>query len=103
MKQRWMTALVITLALTLNVRGQDLAKPIRVEADGKPINIGGVGHSAPAVADFYGDGKPHLLVGAFSEGQLRIYRNVGTRHAPRFNAKHDLLLDGRPEGTVPTG
>ncbi|MBI2808878.1 MAG: hypothetical protein HYX68_28175 [Planctomycetes bacterium] len=103
MKQRWMTALVITLALTFHARGQELAKPIRVEADGKPINIGGVGHSAPAVADFYGDGKPHLLVGAFSEGQLRIYRNVGTHQTPRFNSKYDLLLDGKTEGTVPTG
>ena len=70
----------------------ELAKPVRIETGGQPINIGGVGHTAPFVADFYGDGKLHLLVGTFSEGHLRIYRNLGTNQAPKFDAKYDLLL-----------
>src|SRR5262249_33447472 len=101
-----MAAVVLGLALVLPVSmasGQELAKPVRLEAGGQPINIGGVGHSAPFLADIYGDGKLHLLVGTFSEGQLRIYRNVGTNRAPKFDAKYDLLLDGKAEGTVPTG
>jgi hypothetical protein len=104
MNRKWMPAAVIALALAAQVTGaQELAKPVRVEAGGQPINIGGVGHAAPCLADFYGDGKLHLLVGAFSEGHLRIYRNVGTNQAPRFDPKYELLLDGKAEGTVPVG
>jgi hypothetical protein len=96
-------ALLVGLLVPTWSNGQELAKPVRLEAGGQPINIGGVGHAAPFLADFYGDGKLHLLVGTFSEGQLRVYRNVGTNDAPKFDAKYDLLLDGKADGTVPTG
>ncbi|HMF18471.1 MAG TPA: hypothetical protein VKE98_14775 [Gemmataceae bacterium] len=105
MSKKWMTGTMPLLLVLLAPvsRGQDLGKPVRLEAGGQPINIGGVGHSAPFLADIYGDGKLHLLVGTFSDGQLRIYRNIGTNRAPKFDAKFDLLLDGKAEGTVPTG
>jgi hypothetical protein len=96
-------ALLVGLGLPARSSGEELAKPVRLEAGGQPINIGGVGHAAPCLADFYGDGKLHLLVGTFAEGQLRIYRNVGTNQAPKFDAKYDVLLDGKADGTVPTG
>src|SRR5260370_23121791 len=105
MRSKWLSAAVaFGLALPVfNARGQDLAKRVRLEAGGQPINIGGVGHSAPFLADLNGDGKLHLLVGTFSEGQLRIYRNLGTNKAPKFDAKFNLLLGGKAEGSVPTG
>jgi hypothetical protein len=106
MRMKWLTAAALAFGLALpvsNALGQELAKPVRLEAGEQPINIGGVGHSAPFMADFYGDGRLHLLVGTFSEGQLRIYRNLGTNKAPKFDGKFDLLLDGKAEGTVPTG
>jgi hypothetical protein len=62
----------------------DLAPPVRVTANGKPLDVERSGHSAPFVGDFDGDGKPDLLVGQFSGGKLRIYRNVGTAGAPKF-------------------
>jgi len=95
---------MLVLALVASTAsGQELGKPVRVEAGGQPINIGGVGHSAPFLANIDGDGKLHLLVGTFSEGQLRIYRNTGTNQTPKFDAKYDVLLDGKADGTVPTG
>src|SRR6266478_9951766 len=98
MLKKWMGTGILGLALALPApvaSGQELAKPVRLEASGQPINIGGVGHSAPFLADIDGDGKLHLLVGTFSEGQLRIYRNLGTNRAPKFDAKYDVLLDGK--------
>jgi hypothetical protein len=62
----------------------DLAPPVHVTANGKPIDVERSGHAAPFVGDIDGDGKPDLLVGQFSGGKLRVYRNVGTAKNPRF-------------------
>ena len=45
------------------------APPVRLEAAGKPIDTD-VGHAAPLVVDFDGDGKNDLLVGQFGEGKI---------------------------------
>lgn len=104
MTRNWMAAAALALGVALPHAGaQKLAKPVRLEAGGQPINVGGVGHSAPFLADIDGDGKVHLMVGTFEGGQLRIYRNVGSNREPRFDAKYDMLLDGKPDGTVPSG
>jgi hypothetical protein len=62
----------------------ELAPPVQVMADGKPIDVERSGHAAPYVGDFFGDGRPALLVGQFDGGKLRIYRNLGTAKSPRF-------------------
>jgi hypothetical protein len=80
----------------------DLAPPFKVQVGGKPLDVGGVGYAAPFYGDFEGRGVNDLLVGQFSEGKLRIYRNEGTNAQPRFE-KFTWLLDGNPEGRVPTG
>ena len=79
--------------------GQQLQQPFRVEADGKPIEVD-IGHAAPYVHDFDGDGVRDLLVGQFGgPGHLRIYKNVGTDAAPKFGA-HELLMAGGEVASV---
>jgi hypothetical protein len=77
------------------------APPVRLEAAGKPIDTD-VGHAAPLVVDFDGDGKNDLLVGQFGDGILWFYKNVGTNEHPQY-AAGVKFKDGKPEGRVPTG
>ena len=80
----------------------DLSPPVRLEAAGQVIESGRVGHAAPFVGDFDGDGLPDLLVGQFDEGRLRIYRNVGTKGKPRFDS-FEWFQAGGELGRVPEG
>jgi hypothetical protein len=77
------------------------APPVRVKAAGKPIDTE-VGHAAPLVVDFDGDGKKDLLVGQFGDGILWFYKNVGTNAQPQYAAGVKFKA-GRKEGRVPTG
>jgi hypothetical protein len=79
----------------------ELAPPVRVEAAGRPIDTE-VGHAAPFVGDFDGDGVRDLLVGQFGSGILWIYRNEGTNEGPKL-AAGKKFKDGKDDGRVPTG
>ena len=79
----------------------DLSSPVRIEAAGKPIDTE-VGHAAPFVGDFDGDGKQDLLVGQFGQGLLWIYRNEGTNDKPKL-AAGQKFKDGAETGRVPAG
>lgn len=79
----------------------DLAPPVRIEAAGKPIDTD-VGHAAPSVCDFDGDGLHDLLVGQFGDGLLWIYLNEGTSTEPKL-AAGVKFKEGKEDGRVPTG
>lgn len=79
----------------------DLAPPVRLEAAGKPIDTN-IGHAAPFVCDFDGDGVKDLLVGQFGQGILWIYRNEGTNSQPRL-APGIKFKQGKKDGCVPSG
>jgi len=79
----------------------ELGPPIRLEAAGKPIDTE-IGHAAPFVCDFDGDGLKDLLVGQFGDGLLWIYRNEGTNSEPKL-AAGVKFKEGKEDGRVPSG
>ena len=79
----------------------ELASPVRLNAGDGPIDVD-IGHAAPYVVDWDGDGVRDLLVGQFGEGKLRIYRNVGTNEDPRYDT-FEWFQAGGDVARVPTG
>lgn len=100
-----LTALVMFFSVAVAPQLADpppeLLPPVRIESGGKVIDTD-VGHAAPFVGDFDGDGVKDLLVGQFGDGILWIYRNIGTDAAPKL-AAGVKFKDGNQDGTVPTG
>ncbi len=80
---------------------KELQPGVQLEVGGKPIDTA-VGHAAPFVGDFDGDGVNDLLVGQFGEGILWIYRNTGTNAKPKL-APGVKFKEGKADGRVPTG
>jgi len=83
------------------IHAGELAPPVRLEVGGKPIDTD-VGHAAPWVADFDGDGIQDLLVGQFGDGILWICRNEGTNSQPQLAAP-EKFKQGKEDGRVPSG
>ena len=66
-------------------------KPRALQAGGKPIGV--PGDAGPFAADWDGDGKIDLLVGA-GDGSVWFYRNVGTAKEPKLAAGVRLVAPG---------
>lgn len=92
----------ILAAWALVAEAGELAAPVHVMADGQPLDVGGIGYAAPFMGDYDGDGVRDLLVGVFSEGRLRIYRNLGTNAKPEFGG-YEQFKGGAETGRVPAG
>lgn len=96
--QKPLALMLLTIAPLL---GGDLAAPVRIEAEGKPIDAE-IGHAAPFVGDFDGDGDQDLLVGQFGRGVLWVFRNQGAEAEPLLAAGSTFQADGK-DGVVPSG
>lgn len=72
----------------------ELGPPVMIQAAGKPIDVE-IGHAAPCVGDFDGDGVRDLLVGQFGDGKLRIYRNVGSTTEPELAGANTLVPESK--------
>jgi hypothetical protein len=99
---RWTLILFLLTTLALADEASDLLPPVQIRAGGQPLDIQREGHAAPFVGDFYEDGGLCLLVGQFSDGRLRIYRNTGTLTKPRFDS-YTWFEAGGKIASVPVG
>ncbi|MFO0927298.1 MAG: VCBS repeat-containing protein [Gemmataceae bacterium] len=73
-------------------KGYAFGKEQPLMADGAPIQAPG-GDAGPFAADWDGDGKLDLLVGA-GDGSVWFYRNVGTATAPKLAKGVQLVPPG---------
>jgi len=91
----------VTLFLNVGTaQNPELAKGVKIEADGKPIRVGSHNladrYSKIHMADWDGDGRRDLLVG--HSNTIVMYKNVGRASEPRFAAPVQVAIPG----TVPT-
>ena len=72
---------------------RELMPPMRLEADGEPIDIGAfegtIAHAGPAIGDVDGDDDLDLLVGDFP-GYFWYFENTGDDEAPTYEARGKL-------------
>ena len=76
--------------------GSGLDAPIRLNADGEPIDISKLSsfaHAEPWIADVDSDGGRDLLVGYFP-GYFWIFDNIGSESQPRYTSRGKLQAGG---------
>jgi len=73
----------------------------RIQVGGKQLIVPG-GDAGPATADWDGDGKWDLIVGA-GDGSVQWFQNVGERASPSFAAGAQLVPPTKLTGEIPLG
>ena len=77
MKRLVFPALMYCCSATL-CGAADFEAPVRMKAaDGAAVRVESPGYAAPCWADMDGDEKKDLLVGQFSGGKIRVFKNLG--------------------------
>jgi hypothetical protein len=70
----------------------DFEPEYQLECNGSIIDVGY--YAAPCVVDWDLDGVMDLILGQFTSGYIRFYKNVGTNSAPVFTSFSYLQADG---------
>ena len=70
----------------------EFAPPVRLHGGDQAVRVESPGYAAPCWADIDGDGKKDLLVGQFSRGKIRVYKNLGKN---KLAAAKWLEADGK--------
>ncbi|MEM7782782.1 MAG: hypothetical protein AAF939_18905 [Planctomycetota bacterium] len=79
----------------------DLEAPLRLKADGEPIDIGllsSSAHAGPCIADVDGDGVEDLFVGDFP-GYFWFFKNEGSNQQPQYVSKGKFQVEGEAAKT----
>jgi hypothetical protein len=75
-----MKALLATLLVlggAAMCRAAEFERPVRLLGGGEAVRVESPGYACPCWADVDGDGQKDLLVGQFSQGKIKVYKNVG--------------------------
>lgn len=86
------TTVAKPFSLAADRTAAELADPVRLQANGEPIDIGklsSIAHAGPTVADVDGDGDRDLLVGDFP-GYFWYFENKGDDTQPQYIASGKL-------------
>ena len=85
------TALLFTAQLS--AQAPQFNKEEFIKADETPIALP-IGDADPCVVDWDGDQVKDLLVGQYSGGRIRFYKNSGTNSSPVLTTFYYLEADG---------
>lgn len=88
MKRLLLSALLLGVG-TAFCSGADFASPVRLKSGAAAIRVESPGFAAPCWAEL--DGKPHLLVGQFNDGKIRVFRHL---RAENFASGEWLKAEG---------